>query len=154
MIVVYQRVTSARVSVAEGAGAGHDERIGVGFVALVGVEEGDTESESLWCADKCARLRVFNDDDGKMNRSVIDTRGEAMAISQFTLAGDAKKGNRPSFVRAAHPDVAAPLVEAFARRLEQEHGLRVARGVFGASMAIELTNDGPVTIIIHRRPGD
>lgn len=152
MIVVYQRVSRARVTVDRGDDAGHDERIGPGFVALVGIEEGDTRREAEWCADKCARLRVFPDGEGWMNVDALGARAEAMAISQFTLLGDARKGSRPSFVRAARPEDAAPLVEAFAERLETQHAMRVARGVFGAAMSVELVNDGPVTILIERRP--
>lgn len=151
MIAVVQRVSRARVVVREGVGAGHDESIGAGLLVLLGVERGDAESDVDWGADKAANLRIFPDDDGKMNRSLLDVRAEAMVISQFTLAGDPRKGNRPSFVNAAHPDDAAPLVERFAARLERRHGVRVARGVFGADMAVDLVNDGPVTIIIERK---
>jgi D-tyrosyl-tRNA(Tyr) deacylase len=119
-------------------------------MALVGVERGDPSDKADWLADKLANLRIFEDDAGKMNRSVLDLqpRGQVMIVSQFTLAGDARKGNRPSFVNAEAPDLAAPLVEQVATRLEAKHGITVARGVFGASMRIELVNEGPVTIIL------
>lgn len=153
MIIVAQRVSEARVRVEEGPGAGHDESIGRGLVLLVAVEHADTEADLDWGADKCANLRIFPDDAGKMNRSLLDLPADdrgVMVISQFTLAGDAQKGNRPSFVDAAPPDKAAPLVERLASRLESHHGLRVARGVFAAHMLVSLTNDGPVTITLNR----
>lgn len=119
-------------------------------MALVGVERGDAPDKADWLADKLANLRIFEDDAGKMNLSVLDLdpRGQAMIVSQFTLVGDARKGNRPSFVSAEAPDLAAPIVERVAKRLEMNHGITVARGVFGASMRIELVNEGPVTIIL------
>jgi D-tyrosyl-tRNA(Tyr) deacylase len=153
MKCVVQRVSRARVWVEEGAGApggGHDQSIARGLMALVGVERGDDPGAADWLADKLANLRIFEDDAGKMNRSVLDLqpRGQVMIVSQFTLAGDARKGNRPSFVNAEAPDLAAPIVEQVATRLEEKHGIVVARGVFGASMRIELVNEGPVTIIL------
>ena len=153
MRIVVQRSGAARVVAThdnDGAPIAHEEGIERGLVLLVCAEEGDDEATIDWGADKCARLRVFEDDDGKMNRSLLDVGGGALVVSQFTLAGDASKGNRPSFVRAARPEVAGPLVERFAERLEREHGLTVARGVFGATMRVELVNDGPVTIIVER----
>jgi len=154
--IVVQRSGPARVVATHdnaGAPIGHEESIDRGLVLLVCAEEGDDEGVLDWGADKCARLRIFEDEQGKMNRSLIDTGGAALVVSQFTLAGDASKGNRPSFVRAARPEVAAPLVERFASRLENEHGLRVARGVFGATMRVELVNDGPVTIVVEKSAG-
>lgn len=157
MIVVVQRVREASVVMRDGDDAGERESIGVGVVALIGVETSDTLEEAHWCADKIARLRIFSDDDGKMNRSVIDLLRQgvnvgALVVSQFTLAGDARKGNRPNFMRAATPMIAAPLVEGLARRLEEEHHLPVARGRFGAMMDVALVNDGPVTIVLEKRP--
>jgi D-tyrosyl-tRNA(Tyr) deacylase len=150
MKCVVQRVSRARVWVEEGPGSGHDQSIARGLMALVGVERGDAPESADWLADKLANLRVFEDDAGKMNLSALDLSpcGEVMVVSQFTLAGDARKGNRPSFVNAEAPDLAAPMVERVAKRLEEKHGIVVARGVFGASMRIELVNEGPVTIIL------
>lgn len=153
MIVVVQRVSSAAVAVEQGPGAPHRAEIGLGLVALVGCESGDTEREAHWMADKLASLRIFPDDAGKMNLSVKDAGGSLLVVSQFTLLGDASKGNRPSFVRAAAPDVARPLVALVAKRLRCEHGLTVGEGVFGASMRVALVNEGPVTIILERAPG-
>lgn len=121
-----------------------------GLVVLLCAQRGDTTQEFDWVADKIARLRIFDDADGKMNRSVLDVGGSVMVVSQFTLAGDAAKGNRPSFVDAQEPAKASELVERCATRLESEHGLPVARGVFGATMRVELVNDGPVTLILER----
>lgn len=140
-----------RVSRAEVRADGHSAAIGAGLVVLLCVERGDSEAEIDWGADKVARLRIFTDGQGKMNLSVADVGGGAMVISQFTLAGETARGNRPSFVTAAPPEVAAPMVERFAQRMVQEYGLRVARGVFGASMEVELVNDGPVTVIVERK---
>jgi len=148
-----QRSGPARVT-SRGLGAPpRTESIDHGLVLLVCAETGDDGAVFDWAADKVARMRLFEDDAGKMNRSVLDTGGQVMVVSQFTLAGDAGKGNRPSFVGAAPRGTAEPLVERFASRLEHAHGLTVARGVFGASMDVELVNEGPVTIILDRRAG-
>ena len=144
MRILVQRVTQARVTV-DGVESG---RIGAGLVALVGVRRGDGAGAAPRCADKCAHLRIFADGEGRMNRSVIDLGGQVLAVSQFTLYGDCRKGRRPSFVDAAEPALAETLYEAFIARL-QEHGLRVERGVFGAAMAVEIHNDGPVTLIVE-----
>lgn len=130
----------------------HAESIGPGLAVLACAEEGDDDAVFDWAARKLAQMRIFEDDAGKMNRSVSDVGGSVLVVSQFTLAGDASRGNRPSFTRAARPDVAKPLVERLASALERDHGLPVARGVFGGSMRVELVNDGPVTIILERRP--
>lgn len=153
MKAVLQRVSSATVRATEandGSPLDHAESIGRGLVVLLCVVQGDDEQTIDWAADKTARLRIFGDDEGKMNRSVVDVGGGVLVVSQFTLAGETAKGNRPSFTTAAPPEIAAPLVERFAKRLETEHGLPVARGVFGASMQVELVNDGPVTVILER----
>ncbi len=143
MRVILQRVHRASVSVdGETIGA-----IGRGFVAFVGVAEGDGEDDARRLAEKAAELRIFADDDGRFNRSAVDVGGEALVISQFTLHADMRRGRRPSFVAAARPEVAAPLVELFASTLEAL-GLRVARGRFGAHMDVDVYNDGPVTIIL------
>jgi len=116
---------------------------------LVGVRHGDTEAEAKWLAQKAAGLRIFEDDEGKMNRSALDMGGSALVISQFTLYADARKGRRPDFVQAAPPDLAEPLVEKFAGYLRAE-GVPTETGVFGAMMLVEIHNDGPVTILLER----
>lgn len=152
MIAVVQRVSTARVVAQLEHGGVHEAAIGRGLVALVCAVQGDTEAEAIWIADKIAVMRIFSDEDDKMNRSVIDEGASVLVVSQFTLAGELKKGTRPSFTRAAAPGVAQPLVDCVAKRLADEHGLTVATGVFGASMKVELVNDGPVTIILERAP--
>ena len=145
MRVVLQRVSRAQVSV--------DERItgniGRGLVLLVGFIAGDDEADLLCMAEKVVGLRIFSDDQGKMNRSVADVGGELLVVSQFTLYGDARKGRRPSFIDAARPEVAIPLYERFVDLLRAT-GLRVETGEFGAIMEVELVNDGPVTLILER----
>lgn len=152
MIAVLQRVSSASILARSAHGRTHEDAIQRGLVALVAAERGDTESEAEWIADRIARLRLFPDDDGRMNRSLLEVGGEALVVSQFTLAGDARKGTRPSFTNAEAPERAAPLVDLVARSLASAHGVRVATGVFGADMQIRLVNDGPVTLILERRP--
>jgi D-tyrosyl-tRNA(Tyr) deacylase len=142
------RVTSARV-VADGEVTGE---IGPGLLVLVGVTHDDTEAEADWLAAKVAALRVFADDQGKMNRSLTDTGGGALVVSQFTLYGDARKGRRPSYVAAAPPERAAPLVEAVASSLAGA-GVPVATGRFGADMRVESSGDGPVTILLDSARG-
>ena len=144
MRVVLQRVTQGSVTV-DGEITGAVEQ---GFVALVGVTEGDTEKEAEQLARKTANLRVFEDDDGKMNLSALDVNGGVLVVSQFTLYADTRKGRRPSFIKAAHPDIAAPLVDKYADFLRDEGIGRVEHGVFGAMMMVEIHNDGPVTIIL------
>jgi D-tyrosyl-tRNA(Tyr) deacylase len=122
--------------------------IGPGLVVLVGVRAGDGDDEARWLAAKIAGLRVFEDAQGKMNLSLLETHGEALVISQFTLYGDARRGRRPSFSEAAPGDVAAPLVERFCALLADEGVRRVATGRFGAMMMVEIHNDGPVTILL------
>lgn len=119
--------------------------IGPGLLLLVGVGDGDTEDDSTYLASKIVHLRIFPDDSGRMNRSLLDAEGEALVVSQFTLFADVRKGRRPSFVRAAGPEAAVPLLDHFVRQLEQS-GVTVEQGEFGAMMAVELVNDGPVTI--------
>ena len=143
MRVVLQRVSRASVRVG-GAVVGE---IGVGLLALVGVADGDGESEVERMAAKVAGLRIFADADGRFNESVADVGGAVLVVSQFTLISDVRKGRRPSFTRAARPEVAEPLVERFAGQLEAS-GLAVARGEFGAEMEVELVNDGPFTVVI------
>ncbi len=156
MIAVVQRVSEARVRVERGEGAGHDVSIARGLLALVCAEAGDGEPEAAWVADKIANLRIFEDEAGKMNISALglEPRGEVLVISQFTLAGDVRKGNRPSFVRAAAPEEGRRLVDSVSARLRDAHELRVGVGVFGAEMRVSLVNEGPVTIVIERRASD
>ena len=139
--MLLQRVQRASVSVDETVVG----TIGPGLLLLVGVGEGDTEDDSTYLASKIAHLRIFPDKSGRMNRSLLDAGGEVLVVSQFTLFADVRKGRRPSFVQAAGPDVAVPLLEHFIGQLEQS-GVVVDQGEFGAMMAVELINDGPVTI--------
>jgi D-tyrosyl-tRNA(Tyr) deacylase len=144
MRAVIQRVRQGRVSV-EGQTLGE---IGPGLVILLGAGHGDGQTEADRLADKIANLRIFSDAEGKTNLSVLDVGGEALVISQFTLYADCRKGRRPSFTKAALPDVAAPLVETFADRLRQAGIHHVATGEFGALMLVEIHNDGPFTIFL------
>lgn len=144
MRVVLQRVSRGSVTV-DGHVTG---AIGTGFVALVGVTHTDTQAEADLLAKKTANLRVFPDDDGKMNRSALDVGAAVLVISQFTLYADARRGRRPDFIDAARAEVAAPLVDNFAQRLRIEGIQQVETGVFGALMQVEILNDGPVTIIL------
>ncbi len=146
MIAVVQRVLRAYVSVEADR---YRAYIGPGLCVLLGVEVGDTEEQSQWMAGKLARLRNFRDDEGKMNRSVQDLAGEMLVVSQFTLAGDCSKGNRPSFFGAARPEEGERLYLDVCRRLREEHGLPVKTGIFGAMMQVEISNDGPVTLIVR-----
>jgi D-tyrosyl-tRNA(Tyr) deacylase len=143
MRAVCQRVSEARVTV-DGAAIGE---IGAGLVVLLGVERTDEPGEAKGLARKVAQLRIFEDDGGKFDRSLADTAGDALVVSQFTLIADTRKGNRPSFASAAPAEQAEPLYEEFCTALAAE-GVPVERGVFGARMAVELVNDGPVTIIL------
>ena len=144
MRLVIQRVNRAKVLV-EGETVG---AIGPGLLILAGVARGDTPAEAERLARRCADLRIFADGEGKFNRSLSDTDGEALVVSQFTLLADTRKGRRPNFMAAARPEEAAPIVEAFAVALERA-GVRTARGRFGARMAVELVNDGPVTVVLE-----
>jgi D-tyrosyl-tRNA(Tyr) deacylase len=145
MRVVVQRVSRASVTI-------HGQIVGSiaqGLLVLVGFSRTDGDDAIEWMADKLADLRIFPDDDGKMNRSLRETGGAALVVSQFTLYGDARKGRRPSFVDAAPPDVAEPLYQRLTAAL-RARGLPVATGEFGAMMAVELVNDGPVTLVLER----
>lgn len=146
MRVVLQRVTRAKVSV-DGTTVGE---IGPGLVLLAGVAKGDTNSEIDYAADKCVNLRVFDDADGKMNLSALDVGAEVLAISQFTVCGDTRKGRRPGFEGAAPPEIARLLYERFLDRLRSS-GLQVETGEFGGRMLVEIWNDGPVTFLIESR---
>jgi len=145
MRTVIQRVTRGAVST-EGRLV---SEIGRGLVILAGVGKADEEAQADWLAEKIANLRIFEDEAGKMNRSVLDVGGSALVVSQFTLYADAQKGRRPSFIDAALPDQAEPLVAYFAKRL-QFYGVPVQTGVFRAHMVVEIHNDGPVTIVLER----
>ena len=125
--------------------------IGKGLLVLLGVGNEDSIADSEWLAGKISRMRIFSDDEGKMNLSVQDIAGQIMVVSQFTLFASTKKGNRPSYIDSAAPEKAIPLYEDFVSRLKQESGLKVEIGVFGADMSIDLINDGPVTIIIDSK---
>ncbi len=147
MKVLVQRVSRAEVRI-EGRVAGS---IGRGLLLLVGVERGDTAADADYLADKAAELRIFPDGERKMNRSLLETAGEALVVSQFTLAGSTRRGRRPSFDAAAAPADADPLYRRFAARLA-ERGVRVATGVFQAMMEVESVNDGPVTLMLDPPP--
>jgi D-tyrosyl-tRNA(Tyr) deacylase len=147
MRVVIQRVKKASVTI---EGKIKDE-IGPGLLVLAGIEEADDLSDVEWLSSKIAQLRIFNDEAGVMNLSVLDTGGSIMIISQFTLHAKTKKGNRPSYIKAASHEIAIPLYESFIRRLSDITGKKIASGEFGAMMDIGLVNDGPVTIIIDSK---
>jgi len=142
--VVAQRVTRARVQV-DGETVGEIDR---GVLLLVGAGVGDSESHVRWLAEKCAQLRMFNDEKGRFDRSLLEVGGSALVVSQFTLFGDCRKGRRPSFTGALDPERAEPLVEQFAQCL-RDLGVNVQTGRFGASMQVDLTNDGPVTLLLE-----
>ena len=147
MRLVIQRVLEACVSI-DGKEV---SRIGKGLLVLVGVEQGDTVQECDWLVGKTAGLRVFDDENGVMNRSVTDIGGQVLAVSQFTLTASTRKGNRPSYIRAASHELAVPMYEKYCEALSAAIGKPVGRGVFGADMKVSLVNDGPVTIIIDSR---
>ena len=143
--MVVQRCSRAEVRI-NGQVVG---KIGRGFMLLVGFCHEDTPAEVEFLAKKVAGMRVFEDAEGKMNLSLADVSGEILSISQFTLYGDARKGNRPSFIHAARPEVAEPLYELFNKTLREQYGLHVATGIFGADMKVDFVNDGPVTILLE-----
>lgn len=147
MRLVIQRVSRASVEI---DGNIHGA-IGCGLMVLVGVAQGDTPADVEWLVAKTAAMRIFPDDNGVMNRSLLDIGGDVLAVSQFTLTASTKKGNRPSYIHAAGHDLAIPLYELYCEKLSEAIGKPVARGVFGADMQVELINDGPVTIIIDSR---
>jgi D-aminoacyl-tRNA deacylase len=147
MRAVIQRVSSASVTI-DGTVT---SSIGSGLLVLVAVEEADTTEDLEWLAGKIVRLRIFNDEQGLMNRSVQEVSGEILVVSQFTLFASTKKGNRPSYLRSARPEVAIPIYERFISRLAQEFQKPVCTGEFGADMKIALVNDGPVTLIIDTK---
>jgi len=146
MRVILQRSGRASVQVDEEV-TGSIEK---GYVLLVGITHADTEEDAIYVAQKIAHLRLWEDGDGKMNKSITEVGGDILSVSQFTLYGDIKKGRRPSFIEAARPEQAQPLWEFFNQQLEQQ-GLHVQTGIFGAMMDVELVNDGPVTIIVDSK---
>lgn len=147
MRVVIQRVSEASVSIVEKVNG----EIGKGILLLVGIEEADSKEDIIWLVNKILKMRIFNDEDGVMNCSLQDINGEVLVISQFTLHASTKKGNRPSYIKAAKPDVAIPLYENFISGIEEQLNKKVQCGIFGADMKVSLINDGPVSIIIDSK---
>ena len=147
MRVVIQRVTEANVKI-EGNIAG---QIGNGLMILVGIEEADGAEDIAWLTKKIVNLRIFDDENGVMNRSILDAGGDILLISQFTLHALTAKGNRPSYIKAAKPEISVPLYEAFIKSLQETMGKKIETGVFGADMKVSLINDGPVTILIDSK---
>ncbi|MBC5838554.1 D-aminoacyl-tRNA deacylase [Flavobacterium muglaense] len=147
MKVVLQRVSSASVTVDSKVVANIDK----GLLVLVGIEDADNQEDSDWLVGKIAKIRIFEDENQVMNLSVQDIQGDIIVVSQFTLHAATKKGNRPSYIKAARPEVAIPLYEYFIQKLESELGKKIQTGIFGADMKVSLLNDGPVTIIIDSK---
>lgn len=147
MRAVVQRVSSCSLAI----GGEEYSRIGKGLLVLIGIEDSDNQDDIEWLAGKIARLRIFDDAEGVMNVPVTEAGGEIMVVSQFTLHASTKKGNRPSYIRAAKPETAVPLYESFIKQMEKESSKPVMTGRFGEHMMISLTNDGPVTIIIDTK---
>ena len=147
MRIVTQRVKHASVTIEEKI----HSAIGEGMLILVGIQADDTTEDIQWLATKLVNLRIFDDENGVMNRSILETNGEILAVSQFTLMARTKKGNRPSYIDAAPPAISIPLYEKFVRTLAHALGKEIKTGVFGADMQVELVNDGPVTIIIDSK---
>jgi D-tyrosyl-tRNA(Tyr) deacylase len=147
MRALIQRVSKASVTINDFKVAS----IGTGALILLGITHDDSSIDIEWLSKKIANLRIFPDSDGVMNKSLLDVDGEAIVVSQFTLHASTKKGNRPSYIQAANPEVAIPLYEAFVKQLENDLGKKVQTGEFGADMKVELLNDGPVTIIIDSK---
>lgn len=147
MKAVIQRVSKASVTI-EGERVANIQQ---GLLILLGVEDADTKEDIEWLSKKIANLRIFNDDNGVMNTSLLDVDGDAIVVSQFTLHASTKKGNRPSYIKAAKPDVAIPMYETFVQQLEKDINKKVQTGEFGADMKVELLNDGPVTILIDTK---
>lgn len=152
MRALVQRVSEGSVYISE---ENYKEEIGKGIVILLGIRSDDTENDLLFVADKCSNLRIFQDENDKMNLSLKDVDGEVLIISQFTLYGDAQKGNRPSFIDAARPETAIPIYEKFIERMEQNLGAeKIKTGKFGAMMQVKIINDGPVTILVESKKSD
>lgn len=147
MKIVIQRVTHASVTI----NGSVKSRIGKGFLLLLGVADGDTKEDADWLVKKVVGLRVFDDENGVMNRSIMEVDGEILAISQFTLLASYKKGNRPSYIHAAKHEISIPLYEYFCQKISEETGKNIGTGEFGADMKVELLNDGPVTICMDTK---
>jgi D-tyrosyl-tRNA(Tyr) deacylase len=147
MKAVIQRVSKASVTV-EGKITG---TIGNGLLVLLGIEDADTQEDLTWLSNKIVNLRIFNDENGVMNHSVVDVKGGILLVSQFTLHASTKKGNRPSYIKASKPEVAVPVYEKMIGQLGSDLGIPVQTGIFGADMKVELLNDGPVTIVIDTK---
>jgi len=147
MRIVLQRVSQASVSIDNKINAAIKE----GILILLGIEDADTSQDIEWLCNKIVKMRIFNDENGVMNRSLQDINGEALVISQFTLHASTKKGNRPGYIKAAKPEVAIPLYEEFVRDFEKILGKKVGTGIFGADMKVSLLNDGPVTILLDSK---
>jgi len=147
MIAVIQRVTESSVAI----NGEIKSEIGQGLNVLLGIEDADNQEDIAWLTRKIANMRIFDDEDGVMNKSVLDVKGDVLVISQFTLHASTKKGNRPSYIKAAKPDQAIPLYEKFVEHLELEIGKPVATGEFGADMKVDIKNDGPVTILMDTK---
>lgn len=147
MKAVIQRVSNASVTIDSNIVA----QIEYGLLILLGIEDADTQDDIVWLSNKITNLRIFNDDQDVMNLSLKETNGNAIVVSQFTLHASTKKGNRPSYIKAAKPDIAIPLYEAFVTQIERDLGQKVQTGQFGADMKVALINDGPVTIIIDTK---
>lgn len=147
MKTVIQRVSKASVTVDDQVVSS----IGYGLLVLLGIEDADSKEDIDWLSQKIVNLRIFNDDQGVMNRSVLDVGGDIIVVSQFTLHALTKKGNRPSYIKASKPEVAIPMYESFVEKIEQDLGKKVGTGIFGADMKVELLNDGPVTITIDTK---
>ncbi len=146
MRVVVQRVKRASVTVAKKVTGSIEQ----GLLLLVGIHNTDTQEQLRWVCDKVLKLRIFEDEEGKMNRSVSDVNGGILVVSQFTLYGDARKGTRPSFIEAARPEVAEPMYEEMIQYFREQSTLNIQTGIFGATMDVELLNDGPVTLILEK----
>ena len=147
MRVVIQRVSKASVSIGEEIYS----QIQQGLIILLGIENNDTAEDVEWLSNKIANLRIFSDENGQMNKSILDVKGQVLVVSQFTLHAKTKKGNRPSFIEAARPETAIPLYETFIKRLSLDAQQEVQTGKFGADMQVSLCNDGPVTILIDSK---
>ena len=147
MRVVIQRVSEASVTV-DGSITG---RIATGLLVLIGIEDADTDEDIQWLSNKIVNIRIFSDDSGVMNKSLIDVQGELLLVSQFTLHASTKKGNRPSYIKASKAEFAIPMYEKMIGKLKADLGRKIATGIFGADMKVQLLNDGPVTIVIDSR---